>query len=132
MLPAFSISLVIPFSQFFLYFFAEALIFLLRSTTQSLIRNRAATKKLLRENKDKAKQHIYATELWDLRRKIKASAKKDKKNWLKGITKEIEKAGNTGNSKKSSSKSRNSQGNKDGIDFAAHQKQGESDGVTNH
>ena len=40
------------------------------------------------------------TELWDIRRKIKASAKKDKKNWLKGIIKEIEKAGNTGNSKK--------------------------------
>ena len=65
-----------------------------------LIRNRASTKKLLLENEDKAKQHSYETELWELRRKIKASARKDKRNWLKGITEKIEKAGNTGNSKK--------------------------------
>ena len=68
--------------------------------TINLIKNRASTKKLLLENEDKAKQHIYATELWELRRKIKASARKDKRKWLKGITEDIEKAGNTGNSEK--------------------------------
>ena len=65
----------------------------------NLIKNRASTKKLLLESEDKAKQHIYATELWELR-KIKAWAQKDKRTWLKGITEDIEKADNAGNSKK--------------------------------
>ena len=65
-----------------------------------LIKNRASTKKLLLEKENKAKQHVYANELWELRKKIKASARRDKRNWLKGITEDIEKAGNTGNSKK--------------------------------
>ena len=68
--------------------------------TMELIRRRATTKKLMLENEDKAKHSSYADELYELRKNIKSSARRDKKNWLKDIIEDIQKAGNVGNSEK--------------------------------
>ena len=68
--------------------------------TMELIKLRASSKKKLLENEDKGKQSSYADRLRELRQEIKVSARKDKKKWLKGIIEGIEKAGNTGDSKK--------------------------------
>ena len=68
--------------------------------TMDLIRKRATTKKDLLENEDKAKHHNFSIELRDLRQAIRKSARKDRKNWTKTIIEDIEKSGNSGDSKK--------------------------------
>ena len=68
--------------------------------TMDLIRKRATTKKDLLENEEKAKHHNFSIELRDLRQAIRKSARKDRKNWTKAIIEDIEKSGNSGDSKK--------------------------------
>ena len=68
--------------------------------TMDLIRKRALVKKCLMETEDKDKHKDHSTELWKLQKQIKTSARSDRKNWIHGIIQDIEKAGNSGDSKK--------------------------------
>jgi hypothetical protein len=84
----------------------EALIFPKRpwisERTLELIRNRANTKKKLMdiEEEDEHKRESYTIRLRDLRLQIKTSAKKDKTEWIEGTIEDIQKAGNSGDSRK--------------------------------